>query len=83
MKNIILEFKQDGAILFSQYAPNAFPSIVSSFVQNGMNEFDAINTLLKGHLAALAQNGEIEYFIFSWYDQDNFKHIITNRKEEE
>ncbi len=83
MKNIILEFKQDGAILFSQYAQNAFPFIVENFVQNGMNEYNAIKTLLKGHLSALAQSGEIEYFIFSWYDNDNFKHIITNRKEEE
>ena len=83
MKNIILEFKQGGAILFSQYAPNAFPSIVDSFVQSGMNQYDAIKTLLKGHLAALSQNGEIDYFIFTWYDEDNFKHVITNRKEEE
>lgn len=82
MKNIVLEFKQDGAILFSQYAQNAFPSIISSFVQNGMNEYDAIKSLLKGHLAALEQSGEIEYFIFSWYDNDNYKHVITNRKEE-
>ncbi len=82
MKNIILEFKQDGAILFSQYAQSAFPSIVYNFVQSGMNEYDAIKTLLKGHLAALAQSGEIEYFIFSWQDNDNFKHVITNRKEE-
>lgn len=83
MKNIVLEFSQDGAILFSQYAQNAFPSIVENFVQSGMNEYDAIKTLLKGHLAALALSGEIEYFIFSWYDSENFKHVITNRKEEE
>ena len=82
MKNIILEFEQDGAILFSQYAQTAFPQIIESFVQNGLNEYDAIKTLLKRHLSALSQSGEIEYFIFSWYDDDNFKHIITNRKEE-
>ena len=82
MKNIELEFRQNGAILFSQYAQNAFPSIIDNFVQNGMNEYDAIKTLLKGHLAALAQNGEIEYFMFSWQDNDNFNHVITNRKEE-
>ena len=81
MKNIELEFKQNGAILFSQYAHNSFSLIVDNFVQSGMNEYDAVKTLLKGHLAALAQSGEIEYFIFSWYDADNFKHVITNRKE--
>lgn len=82
MKNIELEFKrkQDGAILFSQYAPNAFPSIVKEFVQSGWNEYDAIKTLLQGHLNALE---EIEYFIFSWQDEQGYKHVITNRKEEE
>lgn len=82
MKNIILEFKQDGAILFSQYAQNAFPSIVENSIQNGMSEYDAIKTLLKGHLAALEQYGEIEYFIFSFQDEQGYKHVITNRKEE-